>query len=140
MLEGLCSFICSTCCFLGLLLPVLNSCGTSLLASLTAPWGLSHLECAVCQIPFIFSTRNWWSCFCCFFPRVPLRHFVLLCQRPRGSDYSLEGSYSHLRAAACFLRMHYLFLFLGVLVFCLGSGHSPNLCRNPILKLVQLLT
>lgn len=39
-----------------------------------------------------------------------------------------------------FFRMHYLFLFLGVLVFCLGSGHSPNLCRNPILKLVQLLT
>lgn len=39
-----------------------------------------------------------------------------------------------------FFRMHSLFLFLGVLVFCFGSGHSLNLCRNLFLKRVQLLT
>lgn len=81
---------------------ILNSYGTS--PPVLLAWVLTHLECAVCQILYFLHQELVELFLLLLPPCVLLGHFVLLCQKSRGSDCSLEGSYSHLRAAAHFLR------------------------------------
>lgn len=69
-----------------------------------------------------------------------LRRFPPPCQRMRSQGCSPHGSHRHLRAAACFLGWQSLFVFSGALVSCFRSGCNPNLCRDPILRLVRMLT
>lgn len=141
MLWDLCSIICSACAFwdscclscskfLWHVSPGLTYCS---LGSVT-PW-------MCCFVKFlIFSTRNLWSCFCCFFPLCPTKALCAALSEAKRFRLLSGGLLQPFKSCCPFFRMQSLFLFLGVLVFCLGSGHSPNLCRNPILKLVQLLT
>lgn len=143
MLGGSCRFICSTHWFLGLPVACLLQIPTAHLSwpcLLLAGICLLHFEYAVCQISLFLPP---WSCgvvsAASYSPYLTKALSVALSEGERLG--LLSGGVTQAFKSCCpIFRWQYLFFFSRVLVSSFRSGCNPNLCRDPILRLVQMLT